>query len=84
MLGTLVEAARAMNRLSVINSNPKREANWLWERLYRVQKRRDAGLLSDPTDPYETFPARKDGRKWMVNMTKLPEWVEKTFGGKAA
>ena len=82
MLVTLVEAAKILGRLSVITDNPKREANWLWERLNRVQKRRQAGLPDDPNDPYTTFPAMKDGRVWMVHRERLAEWAEKHFGGK--
>jgi len=84
MLITLVEAAKILGRLSVISNQPKREANWLWERLNRVQKRREARLPDDPNDPYTTFPARKDGRVWMVHVDRLVEWADKHFGGKKA
>ena len=82
MLITLREAARLLGRLSVINSQPKREGNWIWERLNRVEKRREAGLPDSPRDPYTYFPAWKDGRVWMVHRDKLVEWANTHFGGR--
>lgn len=82
MLITLREAAQVLGRVSVINSQPKREGNWLWERLNRVDKRREAGLPDNSADPYTYFPAWKDGKVWMVNREQLGTWVNTYFSGR--
>ncbi len=57
----------------------KRDGNAVWEQVWKAQLRRRTNTPRDPSNPWDWFPAVRDGRKWVVDDRAFDAWYERFF-----
>jgi hypothetical protein len=62
----------------------KRDGNAIWEHIWRARLRRENGVLRDPANCWDWFPAVREGRRWVVDERAFEQWYERFFRPKVA